>query len=56
MKYSNGGTYDGNWVNDIRDGKGKCFLSIGILIDSIGKYDGLWKNDKKNGYGMKRIM
>ena len=23
MKYNGGGTYEGNWVNDERDGKGK---------------------------------
>ncbi|PRP77478.1 hypothetical protein PROFUN_14298 [Planoprotostelium fungivorum] len=38
--------YDGNWVNDMREGKG-------TFTDSYGTYTGSWKEDKsqRNGVG-----
>ena len=38
MKYNNGDIYDGNWINDKRNGKGKLILKMKILyIMEIGK-------------------
>jgi len=37
--------YEGSWVNDSRDGKGK-------YIDPEGTYTGLWKDDKRHGNGI----
>ena len=36
MKYNNGDKYNGNFKNDIKEGKG-------ILITSEGKYECNWK-------------
>ena len=35
-KYSDGGTYEGYWKNDMRHGKGYCKYSDG------GTYEGYW--------------
>ena len=40
-----GETYDGEWSNDNKEGKG-----VYCSIDG-NKYDGEWKNDKKFGKG-----
>ena len=44
-KYENGDKYDGEVIDDMKDGKG--------VMQYIGgnKYDGEWKNDKKEGKG-----
>jgi hypothetical protein len=38
-------TYNGSWVNNDRDGKGKCEFADGSI------YEGEWKSDNKNGQG-----
>ena len=37
--------YDGEWVDDMKHGKGKYILENGEV------YDGEWKDDKKHGIG-----
>lgn len=44
MKYSNGTEYIGDWVNGVRQGRGKMRYDNGV-------YDGEWQNDQKNGKG-----
>jgi hypothetical protein len=41
--WKNGDSYEGNWKNDLRDGKGVFIWSDG------DKYDGEWKKDMKEG-------
>ena len=43
--FPNGDVYKGNWVNNVRQGKGKYFFKGGI-------YDGEWKDNEMNGYGV----
>src|SRR5688572_3996463 len=43
--YANGDTYDGEWKDDKRHGRGK-------FITSSFKYDGQWETDKRHGTGV----
>ena len=45
MKYSDGGIYDGNWENGIRQGEGIMKYNNGDI------YDGDWEDGKKCGKG-----
>jgi len=49
MTYPNGEVYDGQWVDDKREGKGNFIVNIqGVINSEDGtKYEGEWKNDKK---------
>ena len=38
--------YDGNWNDDVREGKGTYYYKNG------NRYDGDWKNDKREGKGI----
>ena len=52
MKYANGDKYDGDWINDRKDGYGiKSRISVGTLESAKDKYVGNWKKDKKEGKG-----
>ena len=42
---ASGGTYEGEYENDIKSGKGKYTYGNGDI------YDGEWKNGKKHGVG-----
>ena len=45
MEYNNKDEYNGDWINDKKEGKG-------IMIYNNGdKYDGNWKNDIREGEG-----
>ena len=50
MKYSNGDKYDGNWINDAKNGQGKMEYANGDI------YNGRWKNDKRYGQGKEKII
>lgn len=45
MRYDNGNTYEGEWINGIREGSGRMVYSNGDV------YEGEWKNDKRHGQG-----
>lgn len=45
-KWSNGDIYDGEFINDKRNGLGVYFWS-----EKGGTYRGEWKGDRMNGYG-----
>lgn len=46
MQFTNGDSYEGNWENDIMQGKG-------VYISSNGdKYTGNFKDGLKNGFGV----
>lgn len=52
MNYTNGDKYDGDWINDEKDGYGTTALILGKLNYANGdKYEGEWKHDKKDGQG-----
>ena len=44
-KYTNGDVYEGQWHNDLKEGKGKMIRVNGEV------YEGDWKNGKMHGYG-----
>ena len=44
LLYSNGDSYDGEWIDGERNGKGK-------FISNSEKYLGYWKDGKKEGTG-----
>jgi len=46
MKWQNGDRYEGDWVDGVRQGKGKY-----VSKSSGGVYDGEYRNDKKDGSG-----
>merc|ERR1711874_941158 len=46
MKWQNGDRYEGDWVEGLRQGKGKYTCKA-----SGGKYEGDYKDDKKEGEG-----
>ncbi len=44
--YFNGDRYEGNWVNNWKDG-------FGVLYYASGKrYEGNWVDNKKDGHGV----
>ena len=45
MTYANGNIYEGQWVNDQRDGNGKMTYANGNI------YEGQWKNNQRDGNG-----
>lgn len=45
MYYANGDIYEGEWSNDMREGRGMLRLA------NNNRYEGEWKQDKKNGNG-----
>ena len=49
--YSNGDAYEGDWVNDNREGNGKITYSNGDSIESVWSrdIDGLWTRGKPCG-------
>jgi len=49
LEYTNGDTYVGETVDDIRHGKGRHECSTGDV------YDGGWRDDKRHGYGTMRF-
>ena len=49
MIYEDGSVYDGEWLNDLRHGPGRCTWPNGIV------YNGEWKNDKQDGKGQLEI-
>jgi len=53
MTYHNGDRYEGEWLNDLKNGEGKVFcLCIGIMSYNNGdEYNGHWKDNKKDGRG-----
>ena len=44
--YSNGDVYEGEWCNDLREGRGKTMYASGAV------YEGQFSADKKHGHGM----
>ena len=48
MTYTNGDKYEGQWVNDKKEGEGTMKYSNGNW------YRGKWKNDKPNGLGTRQ--
>ena len=44
-KYKNGDIYEGNFINDLKEGKGEMEYNNG------DKYNGIWKDDKREGKG-----
>lgn len=45
MNYVNGDIYDGQWIDDSKNGVGICNFSNG------DKYNGGWKADERSGKG-----
>lgn len=48
IKYQNGDKYDGEWDDDMRNGKGTLIYKNG------GSYQGDWVNDKRHGSGVNK--
>jgi hypothetical protein len=46
LKYPNGDTYNGEWSDNKRNGRGVFIFANG------NKYDGEWRDDKKHGRGI----
>lgn len=44
--WPDGAMYEGNWVNNQANGKGK------FTYNNRDVYEGNWKNGKANGYGI----
>lgn len=44
--YTSGNIYEGDWKNDIKEGKGVLTFSTGDI------YDGNWLTNKRDGYGI----
>ena len=49
MIYANGEIYEGDWVDDVRCGKGKLYRPK--LSGEMYSYEGEWNYDKMNGKG-----
>jgi len=51
--YSNGNKYEGEWLNEERNGEGNSHINlIGILYYFNGnRYEGSWVGDKRNNRG-----
>ncbi|GAX09721.1 hypothetical protein FisN_19Lh191 [Fistulifera solaris] len=54
MTWTNGDVYEGNFENNLRNGKGTMVFAAHPGDKSIGKYDGCWKNDMMHGRGFRR--
>lgn len=52
MKWDDGTTYSGDWINGMRSGTGTLKVKSLLIEGSIDTHSGGWKNDKKNGYGL----
>ncbi|CAN0438405.1 unnamed protein product, partial [Ascophyllum nodosum] len=46
MTYASGNTYEGDWVEDRKEGEG-----IMTWVHRRERYTGEWKADKQRGYG-----
>ena len=46
MYYANGDIYEGEWLDDMRHGKGMLRLA------NTNRYEGEWKNNKMCGNGI----
>ena len=46
MNYPDGGKYEGQFKNDVRNGQGTYYYADGISV-----YEGSWKDNKKHGEG-----
>lgn len=58
MYYNNGDVYEGNWVDDVKNGNGTVggVRFLGSFAWSDGsKYSGNWVNDKMTGHGKRRV-
>lgn len=44
--YDNGDRYEGEWLNDKRNGRGKLWYTQGDV------YDGEWIDDQRSGLGV----
>lgn len=52
--YGAGGKYNGQWKDDVRNGRGTLKLTTGLCEYSNGdKYEGQWQDDKRSGHGSK---
>eukprot|EP00826_Nyctotherus_ovalis_P041332 TRINITY_DN4143_c0_g4_i1.p1 TRINITY_DN4143_c0_g4~~TRINITY_DN4143_c0_g4_i1.p1 ORF type:complete len:200 (-),score=34.23 TRINITY_DN4143_c0_g4_i1:153-752(-) len=52
ISHNNGDKYEGEWVNDTKNGLGISCIALGDYYCSDGnKYSGSWKDDKINGEG-----
>jgi hypothetical protein len=49
MKYFAGGEADGEWKNDLLNGKAKMIYANGDT------YDGYWKDGKRDGLGVLQL-
>jgi hypothetical protein len=43
--FNNGDRYEGDWINNVKEGKGKCYYVNGDV------YEGEYKDNKRNGIG-----
>ena len=48
MLDANGDKYEGNWKDNLKEGKGTFYFSHNA---NILRFEGQWKADKKCGYG-----
>ena len=49
FEFANGDVYTGDWINNLRDGRGRCEYHTGEV------YDGEWKDDVRAGAGDETI-
>lgn len=50
--YHTGAIYEGNFVDDLRDGQGKITFLKGSAVEE--SYEGTWVKDEWHGYGVYR--
>lgn len=50
--YHNGAVYEGNFVDDVRQGFGKLTFLPGSVVEE--GYEGMWENDEWHGHGIYR--
>lgn len=50
--YHTGAVYEGNFVDDLRDGQGKITFLKGSAVEE--SYEGTWVKDEWHGYGVYR--
>ena len=48
--YANGDVYEGNWVNNMRNGFG-----VYVTVNE-GRYEGMWFENKMKGLGTKKFQ